>query len=47
MKFKLPDASFDPEPPPILGSWRNVYAIALAWLAFLILLFYGFTRYFA
>jgi hypothetical protein len=47
MKFKLPDAAFDPEPPPILGSWRNVYITALVWLLFLILLFYGFTRYFS
>ena len=47
MKFKLPEAAYDPEPPPILGSWRNVYITALVWLAFLILLFYGFTRYFS
>jgi hypothetical protein len=43
----LPEATFDPEPPPILGSWRNVYLATLAWLAFLILIFYGFTRYFS
>ena len=47
MKFKLPDEAFDPEPPPILGSWRNIYVTALCWLAFLILLFYAFTRYFS
>ena len=47
MKFRLPDAAFDPEPPPILGTWTNVYLTALGWLAFLILLFYGFTRYFS
>jgi len=47
MKFRLPEAAFDPEPPPILGSWRNVYITALVWLAFLIVLFYGFTRYFS
>ena len=47
MKFKLPDAAFDPEPPPVLGSWKNVYITVLVWLAFLIALFYGFTRYFA
>jgi hypothetical protein len=35
------------EPPPILGSWRNVNIVVLAWLAFLILVFYGFTRYFS
>ena len=47
MRFKLPDATFDPEPPPILGKWRNIYVTAIAWLAFLILLFYAFTRYFS
>ena len=47
MKFKLPDSAFDPEPPPILGTWRRIYITTLAWLAFLIVLFYGFTRYFS
>jgi hypothetical protein len=47
MKFRLPDAAYDPEPPPILGTWRAVYTAALVWLAFLIVLFYGFTRYFS
>lgn len=31
------------EPPPILGSWRKVYWLVLAHLAFWILVFYGFT----
>jgi len=35
------------EPPPVLGRWRNINALALAWLAFLIALFYAFTRYFS
>ncbi len=35
------------EPPPILGSWRNLYAIVLGWLALLIVVFYLFTRYFS
>ena len=35
------------EPPPFLGSWRRVYAAVIAWLALLILLFYGFSRRFA
>lgn len=35
------------ESPPFLGSWRRVYAAVIAWLAFLILLFYGFSRRFA
>lgn len=47
MKFTLPEAAFDPEPPPILGSWRNVYLAAIGWLALLIAIFYAFTRYFS
>lgn len=47
MKLRLPEEAFDAEPPPILGAWRNVYAAAILWLAFLILLFYVFTRYFS
>ncbi|HVV43637.1 MAG TPA: hypothetical protein VHC72_00480 [Bryobacteraceae bacterium] len=47
MKFRLPDSAYDPEPPPILGTWRAVYTATIAWLAFLIILFYGFTRYFS
>jgi hypothetical protein len=50
MKFRLPplpEATFDPEPPPILGTWKNIYITALVWLALLIALFYAFTRYFA
>ena len=35
------------EPPPILGRWRNINLVVLAWLAFLIALFYAFTRYFS
>ena len=35
------------EPPPFLGSWRRVYLAVIAWLAFLILLFYAFSRRFA
>jgi hypothetical protein len=47
VRIKLPPESYDNEPPPILGSWRNMYLVVLGWLAFLILLFYAFTRYFA
>lgn len=47
MKFRLPPEAYDSEPPPALSSWRNVYIVVLAWLAFLILVFYAFTRYFA
>ncbi len=35
------------DPPPFLGAWRRVYIAVLLYLAFLILLFYGFTRIFA
>lgn len=45
--MKLPPETYDSEPPPILGNWRNVYLIVLAWLAVLIGIFYAFTRYFA
>ena len=37
----------DSEPPPILGSWRNLNIVVLCWLAILILLFYAFTEYFS
>lgn len=33
------------EPPPLLGSWRNVYAVVLVVLAVLIALFYALTRW--
>jgi len=45
--MKLPIEMRVDEPPPILGRWRNVNIIVLAWLAFLIFLFYAFTRYFS
>jgi hypothetical protein len=45
--MKLPIEVRNNEPPPILGSWRNLNTVVLVWLAFLILLFYGFTRYFS
>lgn len=47
MKFRLPEAAHDSEPPPILGSWRNVYIATLTWLVILIAVFYAFTRNFA
>jgi hypothetical protein len=31
--------------PPVLGSWRNVYALVLAVLAVLIALFFALTRW--
>jgi len=33
------------EPPPLLGSWRNVYALIVLVLAVLIGLFYALTRW--
>ena len=33
------------EPPPLLGSWRNVYALIVIVLAVLIALFYALTRW--
>ncbi len=37
----------DEEQPPIGGSWRVLYAVVIGNLAFLILLFYVFTRAFS
>ncbi len=34
------------EPPPLLGTWRRVYALVVVYLAFLIVLFYLFARAF-
>lgn len=36
----------DPEKPPILSSWNRLYAVVLLNLAFLIILFYLFTKAF-
>lgn len=35
------------EPPPILGSWKNMYAFVIGQLIVLIVLFYLFTKYFS
>lgn len=41
-----PDAADAPDaPPPALGSWRAVYALVLAELAVLLLLFTALTRW--
>ena len=29
VKFRLPPETYDSEPPPVLGSWRNVYIFVL------------------
>lgn len=34
------------QPPPILKSWRNLYALVLGFLAVLIAVFYLFTKAF-
>jgi len=34
------------EKPPILGSWRNVYALLIGVLLAVMLLLYLFTQYF-
>jgi hypothetical protein len=34
------------EPPPVGGSWKTLYAVVLANLAVLVVLFYLFTRAF-
>jgi hypothetical protein len=47
MKFRLPPEAYDSEPPPILGTWLNVYIVVVGWLWMLIILFFLFTRYFA
>jgi len=41
-RAEMPD-----EPPPILGSWSRIYVLVLVYLALLIALSYGFTRYFS
>jgi hypothetical protein len=35
------------DPPPIMGSWRNLYALVIAALAFDMFLLWLFTRAFA
>ncbi len=35
------------EKPPILGSWKNIYAVMIIVLITLIALFYGITKYFS
>lgn len=43
---RLPEEIVD-EPPPFLGTWPRVYAVVLAYLAVLIVVFYAFTRAYA
>ena len=34
------------DPPPILGTWRRLYAVVIGWLLVLIAAFYLFARRF-
>ncbi|MEM9836961.1 MAG: hypothetical protein AAF828_10685 [Bacteroidota bacterium] len=41
-------SSFEQEdPPPVLGSWRNIYGFVLALHAVIIFLFYLFSQAYA
>lgn len=42
-----PAGAEDDAPPPLLGSWRRLYAAVLGWLALLIVLFYAVTVVFS
>lgn len=42
----LPDYLPD-DPPPVLGEWRRVYIVVLAYEALVIALFYVFTHAFS
>jgi hypothetical protein len=46
-RLPRPDKEMPDDPPPVLGSWRNVYIFVLTYLACVIALFYLFTRTFA
>ncbi len=35
------------EPPPLMGTWRRLYAAVVAYLFLLITLFYLFTRHYS
>lgn len=37
----------DDEPPPFLGSWRNLYAGVIIILVFIIIGVYAFSRFFS
>lgn len=32
--------------PPFVKTWKQFYILLICWLAFLILIFYAFTKYF-
>ena len=35
------------EPPPVLGTWRRLYALVIGWLFLLVVVFYLFARRYA
>ena len=37
-------AKLDGDKPPFFDTWPRLYAFVAAWLVFLIVLFYAFTR---
>ena len=41
---EIPPKEMKDEPPPILGTWRNVYIFVLTYLVAVITLFYIFTK---
>lgn len=41
---KLPEPDVEIDPPPILGSWRNMYTFVLVLHFFLLLAFYFISR---
>ncbi len=34
-------------PPPLLGSWRNLYALVLGWLALQVVVYWTITQVYA
>lgn len=44
---QLPSSDPESEAAPILGSWRNIYAVVLLLHALLIIFFYLFSRAYA
>ena len=43
----IPQKHADDDPPPVLGTWTNVYKFVVVFLAVLIAIFYAFTKAFA
>ncbi len=47
MNLSDPKSEQPEDAPPLLGSWRRIYSVVIAWLVFLIAIFYLFARRFA